>query len=68
MVVYLVDCWCALLACVVNNMDPDQIASRVQRSERGSLCLLHVAGVYWDVLEYIDGPSDHVVFWGTFMV
>ena len=36
MVVYLVDCWCALLACVVNNMDPDQIASSVQRTERGS--------------------------------
>ena len=38
LIVFLVVCWCAVLACVANSMDLYQIAPRVQRSDRGSWC------------------------------
>ena len=38
LIVFLVVCWCAVLACVANSMDLYQIAPRAQRSDRGSWC------------------------------
>ena len=38
LIVFLVVCWCAVLAYVANSMDLYQIAPRAQRSDRGSWC------------------------------